>query len=319
MVDWHDPPVVASTAVLFAQMAVFLLGFYGWHFVLTLHIEWRLLTGRLPFRWPCIPYLLGRYTLLCSLLSIAISSRLPMKMHCQGAFESFSAIGCFAVVFSSTNLSIRTLVIWKHCLLVQLFLVALVVGHCCIAVVTGLTSVRAYWETSMSVCRVVHTGRAKLASFYLYTVLQDFIILVLTISGLYKTCKRSELFSIVCVQGVWYFVLTLVVNIPTVIFVWLNLNPIMNVFFSLPAVTISVLASSRAVLSLLQREECDDMSSSSSVTDTRRVARPARTLRSLWGPKSEPDQFTTHIALTPSIIEADSSGIFSDTDAQSAY
>ncbi|KAI0927694.1 hypothetical protein AcV5_008166 [Taiwanofungus camphoratus] len=238
MVDWHDPPVVASTAVLFAQMAVFLLGFYGWHFVLTLHIEWRLLTGRLPFRWPCIPYLLGRYTLLCSLLSIAISSRLPMKMHCQGAFESFSAIGCFAVVFSSTNLSIRTLVIWKHCLLVQLFLVALVVGHCCIAVVTGLTSVRAYWETSMSVCRVVHTGRAKLASFYLYTVLQDFIILVLTISGLYKTCKRSELFSIVCVQGVWYFVLTLVVNIPTVIFVWLNLNPIMNVFFSLPAVTI---------------------------------------------------------------------------------
>ncbi|KAI0927693.1 hypothetical protein AcV5_008166 [Taiwanofungus camphoratus] len=187
MVDWHDPPVVASTAVLFAQMAVFLLGFYGydiqrdlaryeteelyfrWHFVLTLHIEWRLLTGRLPFRWPCIPYLLGRYTLLCSLLSIAISSRLPMKMHCQGAFESFSAIGCFAVVFSSTNLSIRTLVIWKHCLLVQLFLVALVVGHCCIAVVTGLTSVRAYWETSMSVCRVVHTGRAKLASFYLYS------------------------------------------------------------------------------------------------------------------------------------------------------
>ncbi|KAH9911294.1 hypothetical protein B0H21DRAFT_774876 [Amylocystis lapponica] len=157
---------------------------------------------------------------------------------------------------------------------------------------TGLTGVDAYWDSHLSVCVVSYAGYARLAAFYLYTVVYDTVILVLTVVGLYRVSKRSEVYSVIQMQGIWYFVLTLAVNFPTMIFAWLDLNPVMNVFFSLPAVTISVIASSQIVLSLVK--EWDNLHYTIDAGSHDRV-KPIW-LKSLWEHKSE-TQLSTHIGM----------------------
>ena len=48
-------------------------------------------------------------------------------------------------------------------------------------------------------------------------IFYDLTVLVLTVIGLYRVSRRSELYATICMQGVWYFVLTAVINVPAVV------------------------------------------------------------------------------------------------------
>ncbi|CDO76523.1 hypothetical protein BN946_scf184750.g3 [Trametes cinnabarina] len=125
------------------------------------------------------------------------------------------------------------------------------IGHAALVGVQGAKSVSSQWSNEARSCVVTQSSNVTMFTFYMYTVVMDFTILSLTIRGLWrKAALKSSIGATLSEQCLWYCAATFLVNIPAAIFPILNLNVIMNVMFSMPAATVSVIMSSAAVLSL---------------------------------------------------------------------
>ena len=77
----------------------------------------------------------------------------------------------------------------------------------------------------------------------------DLIVFVLAIIGLLMSA-RSSLWKLLFRDGIIYFVIAFSANLTVAVFVLLNLNPIMDVMFFLPAACIAVSAATRSFIQL---------------------------------------------------------------------
>ncbi|KAH7920513.1 hypothetical protein BV22DRAFT_1198855 [Leucogyrophana mollusca] len=288
MVNWTDPSVEAQCGVGLEHLNLFLLGLYGWEYCHTLQIETSLLRRQLPFRWALLPYVIGRFTLLLALVAlVAVGSHTPRNINCGAVYRFLAFAGNVAIGCASTNLMIRTWVIWKEDRIVLVCLTLVSLGHWSVLML-GLTDIVAFMDVIQGSCIVQYANHANMSALFMYTMLYDLLVLVLTIAGLSRARSASALWRTLYNQGVTYFAITFVANIVPMIFSWLNLNAVMNVFFAIPAATISTIASCRAVVSLLGLQiDIESAASSASTED----------------PKEAEGQFTTRISLpTTSII-----------------
>ncbi|KAI0637264.1 hypothetical protein C8Q77DRAFT_558072 [Trametes polyzona] len=256
MVNWQDPAVVAFCAYLYNQDAVFLLGFFGYHFVTRMTIEWSLLKRKRRFSSALIPYLFGRYAILATLLFFVISNRFKHKISCDVAYKILALLGSSASFCSTLNLGLRSYIIWRDMNRIVVWVLSFAcVGHAALVVVQGAQSVSSQWDPFTESCIVVRSSNISMFIFYLYTTLMDLAVLILTVCGLWrKAALRSNIGTSLSEQCLWYCVATFLVNIPAAVFPILNLNVIMNVIISMPATTVSVIMSSAAVLSLEPEE-----------------------------------------------------------------
>ncbi|OBZ75224.1 hypothetical protein A0H81_04624 [Grifola frondosa] len=275
------------------QLAVFCLGFFGWHYLLSIDIELSLVTRKRAFKWPFIPYLLGRYMLLSTLMSFVIASRIKHRMACGMAYHAFSGVRVF---FRKPKSWDTDVVIWRRHLFVTSLLVVVFLGHFSLVIIQGVMGITASWDPVMATCVVIYSNDTLNAAFYLYTACNNLLILALTVYGRVKShTRRDWLWNALCKQGVWYCVVTFLVNIPTTVFARLNLNPVMNLIFTLPAATVSVMASSFAVESLLDVDVKNmNMNKNSSAISN------ATNRGASWGAPSAPKNVWNHEELTAS-------------------
>ncbi|KAI0822630.1 hypothetical protein BC628DRAFT_1326658 [Trametes gibbosa] len=256
MVDWQDPSVVAFCAFLYNQNAVFLLGFFGNHFLTRMTIEWSLLTRRRRFSSALVPYLFGRYAILVTLMFFVISDHFKNKISCDIAYKTLAVLGSASSFCSTLNLGLRSYIIWRDMNKIVVWLLSFgCVGHAALVAVQGAQSVTSQWDPVSEACIVVRSSNVTMFIFYSYTMLMDFVILVLTICGLWrKAALKSLIGTTLSEQCLWYCAGTFLINIPAAVFPILNLNVIMNVIFSMPGNVILplsfVIMSSEAVLSL---------------------------------------------------------------------
>ncbi|KAG2122669.1 hypothetical protein BD769DRAFT_1473747 [Suillus cothurnatus] len=101
------------------------------------------------------------------------------------------------------------------------------------------------------VCVIDFSNPAYLSAVVIYGMLYDLALLVFTVIGLLRMPSSSTLWKKLVKQGVVYFILNFVANLILLALNSLNLNPIMNAIFAVPAACICTIASSRVVLSLL--------------------------------------------------------------------
>ncbi|KAH9857799.1 hypothetical protein C2E23DRAFT_805729 [Lenzites betulinus] len=252
MVNWQDPVVVTFCAFLYNQNAVFLLGFFGTHFITRTTIEWSLLTKRRHFSPALIPYLFGRYAILVTLLFFVVSNHFTNKISCDVAYKTLAVLGSSASFCSTLNLGLRSYIIWRDMNRIVVWLLSIgCIGHAALVAVQGVNSIASQWDPLTDSCIVVHSSDVTMFVFYMYTMLMDLVILVLTICGLWrKAALKSKIGTALSEQCLWYCAGTFLINIPAAVFAILDMNVIMNVIFSMPATTVSVIMSSEAVLSL---------------------------------------------------------------------
>ncbi|KAH8099896.1 hypothetical protein BXZ70DRAFT_941747 [Cristinia sonorae] len=147
------------------------------------------------------------------------------------------------MAFASMNLAIRTMVIWSA-KYVTIVLSILCVGHW--GVVMSATTVRTEQVPGQG-CVAVETKRVLLMLVFIYTLAFDATIFLLTawkLSG--GRDYHSRLVRMLFRDGLVYFLLVTIMNIPVVVFSSLNLNPIMNIIFNIPAATLSSILACRA-------------------------------------------------------------------------
>ncbi|KAG1896355.1 uncharacterized protein F5891DRAFT_958801 [Suillus fuscotomentosus] len=218
MVNWKDPDLEAKLETLSAQLLYAILGLYGWEYICSSHVEIALLRRKLPFRWPLLSYIVARFSFLIATV-LMLTSILGMNLITivsTGApkllFATNAAIGC-----STTNLMIRTWLIWKTSYLLRLLLVLLSLGHWTMLTLFLVTT---HASTRNGVCIISFVKPAYTSAVIIYSMLYDLALLVFTVIGLLRMPSSSTLWKMLLKQGVIYFILNLVAKVILLVCSW---------------------------------------------------------------------------------------------------
>ncbi|KAG0693471.1 hypothetical protein DFH29DRAFT_395697 [Suillus ampliporus] len=250
MVNWNDPGLEEKLEILSMQLLYAILGLYGWEYVRSSHVEIRLLRRQIPFRWALLSYITARFSFLITTVFLAMQlSPFPARVDCQSTYTFIIFTTDVAVGCSTTNLMVRTWIIWTNSTLLRLFLVLLSLGHWTLLTLFVATA-RA--STRNGVCTVTSVNPAYPSAGVIYGMFYDLALLVFTVVGLWRVPSSSSLWKTLVKQGVIYFVVNLVALIVLLALNHLNMNPVMNYIFAIPAACICTISSSQVVLSLLR-------------------------------------------------------------------
>jgi len=239
--------VEVRLAIDYVYIVFLLLGVYGWEYFQTFGIEYAIIRRRLPFRWTLeIPYLIGRISLLTSLILLAIAFG-ASSLGCMPGTLSSGISGTIAIGCSSTNLMIRTWVIWKDSRLIHILLSLAALGHWTVLIL-DMANLRSWGSDGDCIVSLVHPSLG--ATLFVYTMCYDFFVLVLSFIKLSKQSSKSPLTERLRTQGLLYFVVVALSYIPPTVFSFLDCAALLGITSSC-ALTASTIASSRVVRSLL--------------------------------------------------------------------
>ncbi|KAG2135673.1 hypothetical protein BD769DRAFT_433247 [Suillus cothurnatus] len=247
-----------------------------WEYARSWQVELALICRRIQPRWPLLLYITGRILFLTCMITICwLSSPTSQIVDCHRAFLAFSFAANASIGCSSLNLMLRPFIIWKAFKCIRAFLVLATVGHWIIL----LRVLLAFSVTKVNgSCGFMVVDHTVMTTIFIYTMGYDILALALTIIGLRNTPSSSAMWKILHKQGITYVLITCLANIVPSVVASLNLNPIMNVIFAIPASAISTIASGRIVVTFLDLQS----SASTEETDSRDV--PLATMLTLPTP-----------------------------------
>ncbi|ESK92564.1 hypothetical protein Moror_4363 [Moniliophthora roreri MCA 2997] len=249
MVDWHSEEVLLRNAATFTNFMHSLFGVYLWEFFNSVKFDWEILSGRRMFKWPMIFYLLCRYTMMMSLITMMIyMSESLSAANCVPLSQVSQVAGCVTIALASMNLALRTVALWRENLMVISTLIAAILGHWGLALFIGTLS-RAHWNSDNNACEITNDRPLYIVGLYSYTMIFDFGVLCLT--GYKLNFGRgpfqgSALVQLLTLDGLLYFLIAFLANAVAVVFSALNLNPIMSVIANVPATMIATIVSCRS-------------------------------------------------------------------------
>ncbi|KDQ54043.1 hypothetical protein JAAARDRAFT_409073 [Jaapia argillacea MUCL 33604] len=252
MVNWADPQHLALQAQALGRMDLVLLGAFTWEYLQTLWFEWSLLARKVSFKWAYIPYFIGRYITLVLLATTVSLDTNTHPLNCAAAYRFVNFAGAVGASCATLNLLIRTLVLWRHNKWVRGVLYVALLGHWTLVFMT-LVHQRAVWNPMALSCTAIFADRTQLLAQFLYTFIFDLVILILTLVALTRDRSPSKLWLKLYTQGIGYFFVASCASVAPAVLIIMALSPLMDIIAIGPALTISVIASSRAVLSLLDQ------------------------------------------------------------------
>ncbi|KAH8099855.1 hypothetical protein BXZ70DRAFT_222711 [Cristinia sonorae] len=245
MVNWMSPEEIQKDAGVFLKMQHALAGVYFWEFVISLDFEWSYITGKKKLNWPMIPYFGGRYMTFFTFVGLLISLDITTEVNCQALYTFLAFGGQTMIAFASLNLAIRAMAIWGQSKYVVWPLALISAGHWAI-VLQGVV-LEASWVPGQG-CVATATKSSVLSMTFVYTICFDSIVFLLSAWKLaMPKHHRSQLVDLMFRDGLGYFLLASIVNIPAAVFISLKLNPVMDIIFNLPAAMLSTILASRAV------------------------------------------------------------------------
>ncbi|KZV72385.1 hypothetical protein PENSPDRAFT_362117 [Peniophora sp. CONT] len=262
MVNWHDPTNVAIQIAALEKTYLILCGIYLYDFLCSLPFDLSLLVGKDGLRRCSLSaksvkavYLSCRYLVLASCIVHTYtnfrSAREPIP--CWTLLKLSTGTGFLGATCSSALIAIRVAVVWtwntKVTALIALLLLA-VLG-------TGIriaASISSSYDPVLRICSL-ENERSNLANV-IALIVCDSVLLVFLLVGLYRWhqpksgIRAFRLWSILWGQGVLYLALASATEVPALVFLLLNLNPVMNTIFLGPEVVILALAATRFYRSL---------------------------------------------------------------------
>ncbi|KAK7692160.1 hypothetical protein QCA50_003779 [Cerrena zonata] len=230
MTNWEAGHTQAVTNFMYRQTIMFIAGLYVYEYMCTFWFDWYLVTRKIVFKWPYVPYLVGRYLILLVLCGLIAINNITRPLNCEVVMPFLITAGLIAGACATCNLMIRTVVMWGHRREIVFVLILLSLGQVAFSVYAGTSLVKSHFCTTLRTCNVDYSGHTIFSSVFVYTVSYEFLVLVLT----WIRVSKSSLMATLRSQGLWYFLLTFMVNLPAAVFPWLDLNDTMNMMFYTP-------------------------------------------------------------------------------------
>lgn len=118
----------------------------------------------------------------------------------------------------------------------------------------SVTSVKSVFLPAAKTCVLLSTGAQNhnlaLNLVYLYTMFVDLAVLIISTIGLLLTPGRSSLWKLLFKDGIIFFLTAFFCNALAATVLLLNLNPAMNLMFSIPAACLTAGAAARSYIRL---------------------------------------------------------------------
>ncbi|KAI0070116.1 hypothetical protein K474DRAFT_1632233 [Panus rudis PR-1116 ss-1] len=250
MVNWNSPLEIFAEMVAFLKLIHVASGLYFWEFLLSVNVEWALITRQRPFKWPMIFYFINRYSMLALLVIMlyVMNGTGNANVDCKSLITAGQVFFYLALLFSSINLGLRTLALWSVNRYVVAILVALVVGEIVI-----FTQIKIPANRVPGIgCIPAQLPSKSIAVLHIYPMCFDIVIFALAAwrVRIHEVTSRSRLAVVLFRDGLFYIIVTVLVNIIVVVFEILNLSTFMDAIFNIPAVLAMSVAATRAVRNL---------------------------------------------------------------------
>lgn len=254
MVDWTDPLVIQKCATIFSNLGHVCAGAYTFDiFVAFIDYDWAIITRKRPWKHTMILYFLCKYTMLFAIIGMLIALNTTSEIDCQGLYTFNQFFGSSAIGTASTLLMFRTIAIWNKNLFVTIPLVIVAVGHWAV-LMYSVTAVKAEFLPAAKACVLLSTGTQNhnltLNLLYLYTMFVDLAVLIVSTVGLLLTPGRSSLWRLLFTDGIVFFLTAFACNALAASVLLLDLNPAMNLMFSIPAACLTAGAAARSYIRL---------------------------------------------------------------------
>ncbi|VDB95650.1 unnamed protein product [Peniophora sp. CBMAI 1063] len=252
MAGWLDPVVEEREELAILKLQHVTGGLYMWEFLTHISFDWKLATRPTKSRsswWARGAYLSARILLVATFIDIFVGLDAGHKIHCMVQNTLLYALPALAAQSATVLIATRVIAIWDCRPSLVLVSVVGLLAQLSFVVYT-LTKVTAVWDPEDDTCMVVATQVAAPISTALLSV--DLCLLGLMIVGLLRRrdARHFSLWRVLWGQGwLWLTVATLS-GVPPVVFLYLNLNPFMNVMFLTPQLLISVVGATRLYRSL---------------------------------------------------------------------
>ncbi|KAG8857045.1 hypothetical protein FRB96_005975 [Tulasnella sp. 330] len=272
MTNWSDPSTIEAQAVKFNEVVIAFLGLLSWEIVLTFWFDLEVITRRRAFKWPMIVYWTCKYSLLFGPIGVVIAQNVTTKLNCEALYVFCQLFGNVAIGTASTLLMLRTIAVWSRNRMIMYPFILLSLGQWAI-LLHSVVTVSAVWDDATMACSIKPSPTINLQVLYLYTMIFDFFVLIATSIGLYRNKQTSgnQLWIMLFQDGLVYFLIAFTCNLVAVVFILLNLNPIMNIVATIPAASVVGIVSCRVFVKLMTY---NDVPTSNNVISSNRGGAP---------------------------------------------
>ncbi|KAI0072161.1 hypothetical protein K474DRAFT_448453 [Panus rudis PR-1116 ss-1] len=257
MVNWESPNEIIHELDALTKTIHVAMGVYIWEFLLSLDVEWSIITRKRAFRWPLIFYFGNRYAMLFLILLTIFGMDYPPEFtnaQCVGIVTTSQVLFYASIVLASINLALRTVAIWRSNRYIILVLGSLVIGEIVLICLIKLPKRFIPQEG----CTPLDIPTTFAAALHIYPMCFDAIVFALAAwrVRIHEARSRSKLAVVLFRDGLFYIIVTLLVNMVVAVLEILNLNPLMDTISNIPAVMAMTIAATRAVRNL--QHEADD-------------------------------------------------------------
>ncbi|KZV75846.1 hypothetical protein PENSPDRAFT_748259 [Peniophora sp. CONT] len=245
--NWNDPTVLVEQYFDFVKLQHALFGLYMWELLGGLWFDLRLLRRRelqgssLLAKWV---YLACRYVPFVAFIIFNVGFDVTSEIDCKVWLIFTYILASSAIVLASTLIAIRSIAIWNQ----SRYLMgasAVVLAAETAFFIHEIVVADAVWVPAEFTCIAVETQRNRLLTAISVT---DIFLLLSMFTGLLrlrKVLSHSSLWQLVWNQGLVWLLIATLAEVPTVVFLWLNLNQVMNLMFFAPELIILVIGSTR--------------------------------------------------------------------------
>lgn len=241
--DWHDPAEMAKEGAIYARFVLVLGGIAAWDVLRTLPFDLSIVTGKRKWRWPMLLYFANRIFMLIHIFAYCVNLNAIQQINCDTVVWLSKITDMLGTCTSSIILALRTIAVWHRIKRVWVPLA----GLCVVQVVLWCLTMRyskSVWNPQRKVCQIQSTSPVPLLiGVWGFTMMLDFIIMVLCSVRLWRTRGRGGISSLLLRDGMAYFLVTFIVNFVQTVLAGLNLNAIMNIMVLPMTLVVSVIAS----------------------------------------------------------------------------
>ncbi|EMD35583.1 hypothetical protein CERSUDRAFT_139418 [Gelatoporia subvermispora B] len=247
MKHWTTNEAIASQGGVWRDFVYGLFGLYAWELVISMDFDWAYMTRKRAFRWPLVFYFSNRYLMLGTFVGVVLWTNLTNPVDCLALYTSVQVFANLSLGLSGINLSLRTMAVWNMSRYVIAPLVLMIIGQLTLLLVSAIPLSVEYAEHDGC---ITYGDNVVILTAIVYTMCENFIILVLTAWGLVSQLGRlgsSQIATIIFTDGLIFFLIAFTVEAVAVVFILLDLNPVMQTMANILPTTISSVVACRAV------------------------------------------------------------------------
>ncbi|KZV74691.1 hypothetical protein PENSPDRAFT_163850 [Peniophora sp. CONT] len=255
MVDWLSPATLLSQAAALDKLMLVFVGIFIYEFTCSLSFDWMLVMKSDSRRSALAKsvkwlYMVCRYSGLTTCVSLAVFVS-HGQLRCSILVKAINTAGLLAVTCGTVLLFVRVGVVWEWdkritVSFIVAYMVILAVGFRAVILIRAEHSANPFGP----VCATFGVKTDLLNVFA--TLLVDVALLVLLFTGLWRWSRGGtfNLWHLLCNQGLIYLTLAIIIEVPMTVFLFLNYNEVVSLFFFSPLTMILPIAAMRFYRSL---------------------------------------------------------------------